>query len=219
MWVLVQNEFKMLRSSLLQIYGIVIASVVVFSRFAPQLVSSYFIVFPVVMGVTLPQMSFTLEERAKTFILLRSLPVRPRDIVAAKYLVAYLVTALFWVMTLITRAALPTLGFTYGMAAYVLLISAVLSGISYYQHFALGVKSAKTALLVTFFVIGAPVAALSQNPAVQAWLSSPAVQQLTFWADTIAGNLATLLLGAVAMLISYWFSASLFTRRDVSRLP
>lgn len=219
MWVLVQNEVKMLRNNLLQIFGVVIVAVIVFARTAPQFVSAYFTVFPVVMGMTLPQMSFSQEERGRTFVFLRSLPVRPREIVAAKYFVSFLVTIVFWIMILVAMVALPDLKLTYSLASFVVAVSAILSAISYFQHFALGIKSAKIAMLTTFFAISAPVMLLGKNPKVQAWLISRTVQQFYFWADTFTGNIFALMLGAIIMLISFWFSADLFTRRDVSRLP
>ena len=219
MWILVINELKMLRAYLMQIFGFILLVMVVFLRSSPQFVTSYFTIFPIIMAMTLPQISFTQEERNKTFVFLRSLPLRPQHIVAAKYIVSFLITTMFWALILIATNILPTLNLSYALAAFVIVVASLAAGVSYFQHFMLGLKSAKVVLLITFLAISAPLMLLSQNPSVQAWFASDSGARSYAMANTILGSLAGLAVGAVLMLISYQMSATLFSRRDVSQLP
>lgn len=219
MWILVVNEVKMLRNYLMQIFGFVALAVVVFVRTSPHFVTSYFTIFPIILGMTLPQISFTQEERHKTFVFLRSLPLRPRDIVAAKYVVSFAITMLFGVLILIAMKMWPALKLSYAVLGFVLAIASFFAGVSYYQHFLLGLKSAKVALMITFFGLCAPVMFLSQSPAVETWVASDSVQRLYALANTLPGSLIGLGLGALLLLISYHMSVNVFTKQDISRLP
>lgn len=219
MWILVVNELRSLRNYLLQMVGFITLATLVFIRSEPQFVTSYFTIFPIIMAMMLPQISFTQEERANTFVFLRSLPLKPRDIVAAKYIVSGIVTLLFLSFIYVGRVALPSLNLTYSIATVVVIASCLLAGISYFQHFALGLKSAKTALLITFLAISGLITVVSQNATVQTWLTSNPAKQAFSVIDSMAGNIAALLIGACIMYVSYRLSAALFTKRDVSQLP
>lgn len=219
MWILVLSDLWMLRKYLLQIFGFVALAIIVFIRPAPHFIATYFTVFPVVTAMTLPQISFTQEERSQTFVFLRSLPLSPRHIVAAKYIVAMFINILFWAAILAAQAFLPVLQLTYVHAGLIMLIACFLSSISYLQHFILGLKSAKTALLLTFFGLSALGMFIGQTPVVKAWLQSSAAEQLFVSANNFAGSLIGALVGAVLLFISYQLSVLVFTRQDISKLP
>lgn len=219
MWILALNELKMLRAYLVQLFGFILLVMVVFLRSSPQFVTSYFTIFPIIMALTLPQVSFTQEERNKTFIFLRSLPLKPRDIVAAKYLVSFLITAVFWIFILMSSITFSAIQLSYAVATFVVVAASLSAAVSYFQHFLLGLKTAKVALMITFLAITVPLMLLSQNHSVQAWFTSESGTRTYAMANTPLGSLVGLTVGAVLMFGSYHLSATVFTRRDISRLP
>jgi predicted permease len=221
MWNLVYKEFVQIRTYLLQIFGFLTLAVVIFGRATPAIMMSYLYVFPVVVGMTLPQIIFGQEERGNTFTFLRALPIRPREIVAAKYLVSVAVTLVFAVLL----AVLGPIGSVRGAAlmaalSAVILISFALAAVSYFLHFWLGVRSARVALLLVTFGAAIPMMLVFRggsggvSAALAARLS--AVGPL---AGSPAGVVLALGLGLGVLYISYSASAWLFAKRDLSRLP
>lgn len=99
MFNLAYKEFVQIRRHLLQIVVFLILTIVVFARTTPSFALGYLYVLPVVFGMTLPQVIFEQEERGNTFAFLRALPIHPREIVAAKYLVAGLLNLAFIAVT------------------------------------------------------------------------------------------------------------------------
>jgi ABC-type transport system involved in multi-copper enzyme maturation permease subunit len=89
---LAHKEFVQLKATLLQVLGLMVVAVFVFGKVAEELVMSSLFALPVVLSMTLPQMIFEQEERGNTFVFLRALPIRPSEIVAAKYLVSAVTT-------------------------------------------------------------------------------------------------------------------------------
>lgn len=218
MWYLVLNELKMLKSYFLQILGFLAVAILLFRTRAPQLVVTYFTVFPLVMAMTLPQMSFAQEERGKTFVFLRALPVRPWYIVAAKYSMSVLVLACFLILILFGVYYMPELELSLAQASTITLLSAFAGSFSFLLHFLLGLKSAKVGLLVSVFAIGGPAMLLSQNPSVQTWISGPGALGLLRFANSLPGLLASIFGACMVLLISFALSAATFTRRDISQL-
>lgn len=95
MWSLVRKEFAYLRKFLLQMAFIFLAIIVIFGQRDPNMAAVYFRILPIVMSMTIPQAIFAYEERGNTFIFLRSLPLRPGQIVAVKYVFSVLLVAFF----------------------------------------------------------------------------------------------------------------------------
>lgn len=219
MWYLIGNELRMLRSYFLQIFAFIAVAIVVFRSTAPQVVITYFTVFPIVMAMTLPQISFTQEERGKTFVFLRSLPVKPASIVGAKYSVSLVVIVFFLCLMTVGHYMFPDLGLTMAQASIVTILSALASSVSYFLHFMMGLKSAKIALLGSLFAVGAPAMLLSQNPRVQAWFGTAQAAQLFAIANSATGVLMAVLAACIILSISFTASAAIFTRRDVSQIP
>ncbi len=175
---LVSKEFVQMRSQLLQTVGFLALALVVFSRTSPDMVLTFFNVFPVVMAMTLPQLSFMHEERGHTFCFLRALPMRPWEIVAAKYLATFVVMVGFGILLLLVGTLVIAVRPTVLMAhlTVILLLSLLLAAISYFFHFWLGLKAARVALLVLVGLVGGAfmLAVVPDASAVTALLSSPA---------------------------------------------
>ncbi len=222
MWNLVYKEFMQIRTYLLQIFGFLALAVIIFGRTTPAVMMSYLYVYPVVVGMTLPQIVFGQEERGNTFTFLRALPIRPREIVAAKYLVSVAVTLGFTVLL----AALGPLGSVTGAAlmvalSAVTLISFALASVSYFLHFWLGVKSARTALLLVTFAAAIPVMLFFRGGSAAGISASFAAKLSSIGplAGSPTGVALALGLGLGVLYVSYSASAWLFAKRDLSRLP
>ena len=71
---LVQKEFVQLRSTILQLLGLMVVAALFFGRIAEELAMSTLFALPLVLAITLPQMIFEQEERGNTFVFLRALP-------------------------------------------------------------------------------------------------------------------------------------------------
>lgn len=220
MWILVYKEFVQVRSYLLQILGFLAVAVLFLGRLSPAFIMSYLTVFPVVLSMTLPQMVFGQEERGNTFVFLRSLPIRPRDIVAAKYLMSVVVIVAFVAILALAgpTGALPKEDVMIAIAT-VTLVSFILAGLSYFLHFWLGVKSARVALLLVTFAAGIPVLLVFQSKEGMAAFIASKLAGLEPLATSPTGVALAFAIGLAALFISYAGSAWLFTKRDLSRLP
>lgn len=219
MWNLVYKDIVQLRLQLLQMVALVVLMMIAFGRTSPDFAMIYVYVAPVVLAMSLPQMSFGLEERGNTFGFLRALPIQPSEIVAAKYLLSVSVTLFFLALIgLAAVAGIISASSAFLATSVVALASFVLAGLSYFLHFWLGLKSARMALVLLTFAWLIPVMLVAKLPggpaAVEqklAWLKPLA----TSWAGVgLAGGLGLAVL-AVSGLASAW----LFTKRDLSRLP
>lgn len=222
MWSLARKEVIQLRSHLIQIFLALTAVILIVGNNSPQFAFGYLNVFPVVMAMTLPQVIFTYEERSNTFVYLRSLPVRPRQIVAAKYVVSALVLlgllALdlgfgYFVLTL-DRTLLATLALTVLAAGFLL-------GLSLYTHFRCGLNAARIVLLVVLFAVGLPgllIAKQMEDPQSLTGLLA-SLQSARDFVGTGAGLLLALVAASFLLWLSYLASVRIFTRRDVSQLP
>lgn len=222
MWSLVYKEFVQIRTYLLQIFGFLTLAVIIFGRATPAIMMSYLYVYPIVAGMTLPQIVFGVEERGNTFTFLRALPIRPREIVAAKYLVTVGVTLVF-ALLLAVLGPMGSVSGTALMAALsaVILISFALAAVSYFLHFWLGVKSARVALLFVTFAAAIPVMFLFRGRSTggtSAYLTMK-LSEIGPLAGSPAGVAMASGLGLGILYISYLASAWLFTKRDLSRLP
>lgn len=222
MWALVRKEFTHLRKFILQVAVIFVAIVILFGQRNPEMTAVYFRILPIVMGMTIPQTIFTYEERGNTFIFLRSLPLRPNQIVAAKYVFSLL---------LLTSSGLLSLGIITWLVSehspidlnLMILLSSALMALSLYLHFRLGVNSAKTALLVLVLGSGVFVGGILTwtrgQQVLASLLSAELLSTLRDFASTQQSLLVTAVLSAFLLFISYFASAGLFSRRDVTQLP
>ena len=217
---LVYKEFVQLRTYLLQIVGFMALAVIIFGKTSPSFAMSYIYVLPVVLSMTLPQIIFGQEERGNTFVFLRALPIRPSEIVAAKYLVSVAVTAAFLGIIGLASVAgiLPAEGVIPAVAV-VGFVSLILAGLSFFLHFWLGPKSAKVALILVTFTLAIPIMLASRDPGVfeaklvarYAWVQPLAASPL--------GACLAVGAGLLVFAVSYAGSAWIFTKRDLSRLP
>lgn len=220
MWALVLKDFMYHRKFLLQIAFIFAAIVVFFGKVNPDMVAVYFRVLPIVMGMT-PQTIFAYEERGNTFVFMRSLPLRPSQIVAAKYVFSILMVAGMGLLSLgmISLFAAEQSPFDLHL---VILMSAALMALSLYLHFKLGVNSAKTALLILLLGSGIAIGGIVTWPQGRQLLSSifPAELPTTLYqfASTYQSLLLTTILAACLLFISYMASTSIFSRRDITQL-
>lgn len=217
MWYLVANELRMLKGYFLQIL-VFLALVTLLLGPSTALLGIYPIVIPF-MAMTLPQLSFMQEERGKLFVFLRSLPIKPADIVGAKYIVAFLVVSFFLCLLLVSRFIFPDLHISLIQMAAVTVASTLLASVSYFLHFLVGAKSARVAQLVVVFAVWVPIVLLGQNPRAQAWLGGLDVGRLLLIADSTSGLLAAVVAGCLLMLVSFAASAVVFTCRDVGQIP
>lgn len=220
MWVLVYKEFIQVRSYLLKIVVFMVAALALLGKVSPAFITSYLTVMPVVLSMVLPQMVFGQEERGNTFVFLRSLPMRPRDIVAAKYLMSVLVNVAFIAIIALAgpMGALPMEGVWAAMTT-VTLASFVLAGLSYFLHFWLGAKTAELALLGVTFAAAIPVMLVLQAKGGTAASVSALLNRLEPLATSPAGVGLAFLIGLAALAVSYAASSWLFTKRDLSKLP
>ena len=113
---------------------------------------AYLTVLPVITAAILPQLSFAAEERFNTFAFLRTLPLSPRAVVGAKYAFVVLVlVALELVMVGFVGLYIPTMVPMLPQALSTTVFIAVLVPelpLSLLLHFWLGVKSAKSVLML-----------------------------------------------------------------------
>ena len=217
---LVYKEFVQIRLYLLEIAGFMALAVVIFGRANPEFAMSYMYVFPVVLSMTLPQIVFGQEERGNTFAFLRSLPIRPSEIVAAKYIVSAAVTVVF--LALIALAGglgfLPPKGVFAAISA-VGFTSFTLEGISYFMHFWLGQKHARVGLLLVTFSLAIPVMLLSRGGGSTVAILAAKLGWLESIVTSPAGAFGALAAGLGLLTLSFMASAWLFAKRDLSRLP
>ncbi|MGE5579391.1 MAG: ABC-2 transporter permease [Bacillota bacterium] len=220
MFSLVHKEFMQLRSTLLQVLGLMVVAATVLGRVAEELVMSSLFALPVVLAMTLPQLIFEQEERGNTFVFLRALPIRPSEIVAAKYLVSA-------ITTIVSLALIGLARLTGALTAEVVLASIfgvglicfALSALSLFLHFWLGTKPAKAALIVTTFALAIPVMLAAKSKAGVGSVFGGIVGRVQSLATSYSGIPVSLAVGLVILGISYVASAAIFSRRDLSRLP
>lgn len=220
---LVQKELVQIRSQILQALGLMAVGALFADKIAEDLVEPVLFAIPVALAMTLPQTIFDQEERGNTYVFLRALPIRPCEIVAAKYAVSVIATlasmamiGLAWSSGSLSREA------TFAFATGIGLLSFVLSALSLFFHFWLGTKSAKTALMITtacgmivplIFVLGA-----RGKGGMEAAFGKFA-SRIVPLATSSLGPLLSLATGLAIMGASLAASVSIFTRRDLSRLP
>jgi hypothetical protein len=107
---------------------------------------------------------FRQEERNNTSVFLRTLPIRPVEFVAAKYLISLVVTIGFLLI-------LGLAGAIFSIPSEVLMSilsiaglgSLMLSGLSFFLHFYFGLKSATVALLIVELAWAVPIMLLAQR--------------------------------------------------------
>lgn len=222
MWALVLKDFMYHRKFLLQIGFIFAAIIVLFGQGNPDMVAVYFRILPIVMGMTLPQTIFSYEERGNTFVFLRSLPVRPNQIVAAKYVFSLLLVAGIGLLSLGLSSMYATESSPFD-PHLVIFMSSALMALSLYLHFRLGVNSAKMALLTLLLgsgvIIGGIVSWPQARQLLDSFLPAELPTALSQFASTHLSLLITVALAASILFISYLASTGIFSRRDVTQLP
>ena len=217
---LLYKEFAQIRTYLLQILGFLALTIVVFGRMSPSFAMSYLQVLPVVFAMTLPQVIFEQEERGNTFVFLRALPIRPAEIVAAKYATSVLLTAAFLaVMILAGVTGLVGQGVDWVALSTVGFASLALSGVSFFLHFWLGSKSAKVALILVTFALGLPLMLAVAKRGDLGQSLGEGLGQLAELANTPLGVCLAIAAGLAVLGAAYAASARIFTKRDLSRLP
>ncbi len=217
---LMHKEFVQIRQYILQIAGFLVLAMLFFGKLNPALVASYLSVIPVTVAMTMPQILFGQEERSNTFVFLRTLPIRPKDIVAAKYLTGASIIVGFTALVVVA-AAIGLAGDAVGsqIVAIVAFASFALSGLSFFLHFWLGLKSARVALLIAIFVLGTPIMMMEKGTGALGSALSALWTRAAPVIATPAGAGALPVAGLALLYLSYVASAAIFTRRDLSRLP
>ncbi len=217
---LVYKEFVQLKSYLIQVFGLMAIASLLFGRIAQALLLSILYALPVTSAMTLPQMVFQEEERGNTFVFLRALPIRPREIVAAKYAVSALTTAaslaaigLAWLTGAIGKETALASAFGVGLTCF------ALSALSLFLHFWLGPKQAKTALILVTFGLAIPLVVLAQGEGGTDATLGRLTSRFQPLAASWTGLLFVAAVGAALLGVSFAASSAIFTRRDVSRLP
>lgn len=219
---LLQKEFMQEKKHLLQILGFLAVAALLFGRNNPSMLMSYFMVFPIVIPITVPQLSLASEERENTFAFLRALPIPPGEIVAAKYVFTAIVVAMIELLLLgsSTIHGLPASTSLSAVSATTVL-ALLLSSVSLLLHFWLGVKSAQTVLRIGILVLMLPVVSAvaggGADSAVFAKVSAWAGSIMGF-AGTAAGLAAAVAVGALCMVASWAIATRIFASRDLSRL-
>lgn len=220
MWALIYKEFVQMRNYLLQVGLAIVVVVILFGQSLEGFILPYLGILPLVMAMTLPQMLFSLEERGNTLVYLRSLPVRPRQIVAGKFIVSLLIVLGLMLIQLGYAATMGQLSSALSGLGQNLIIAALLLGLSLYLHFRLGTNKAKVALLISLMVLAVLGMALMQNPQIATWFaSSNSVAAVTDLLSTPLGTVLGLTLALAIQLLFYGLSAAAFSRQDVSRIP
>lgn len=220
MFPLVQKEFVQLRRQLLQYLAVITVAILVFGRFEPSVGMAYITIFPLVLATTLPQASFMYEERENTFAFLRTLPIPPGQIVGSKYVFSALITVLLELLIILGSLFYPEVA-EYGLWAMVsitTLIAMFLSSLSLLLHFTLGLKSARTALLVVIMLIALPFGALQASNVDGAGLIGGWATDVLVLLNSLAGVLVAAGVSAVLMLASWYASTQIFSRRDLSKM-
>lgn len=216
---LVQKEFVLLRKQLLQIAVIVILIGFV-GRIDPGMGFAYLAVFPVVFAMSIPQLSFSTEERANTLAFLKTLPIPPGVVVGSKYV--FTAATVLLLELFIVFFGLVMLRFSVENARAVvsvtMLLTCLLSSLSLFVHYWLGIKSAKTVLQVGRFTIVIIAITLGMNEgalfmSLQEWAASVASL-----AASPAGPFAASTIGALLLLVSWYGATRIFATRDVTKL-
>lgn len=220
MRALIYKEFVQLRHYLLQVSAAIILSVVLFGNSLEGFISSYLSIMPLVMALTFPQFLFGMEDKGNTLVFLRSLPVRPRQIVAAKYIVSVMIVLGLTLFGLGYAATVGGLESALVRVGPNLVIAAFLLAISLYLHFRLGTNSAKIALLVSLMLLTLLGLAVMQNRQILSKAGAlPIVQWVLATLDSWQGVILGLVVGAGILMLSYMASSHAFSRQDVSRIP
>lgn len=217
MWALIYKEFVQMRNYLLQVGLAIVVVVILFGQSLEGFILPYLGVLPLVMAMTLPQMLFGLEDRGNTLVYLRSLPVRPQQIVAGKFVVSLLIVGGLMLIQMAYALVLGRLSAVLPNTGLNLVIAALLLGLSLWLHFRLGTNRAKVALLISLMVLAVVGMALMQNPQVAGWFST--VTSFAGLLATVPGTLLCLGAAAAILLLFYGLSAAAFSRQDVSRIP
>lgn len=139
MWNLVYKEFAQLRTHLLQILVLAVIVIILFGGLSSGMTMAYLYALPVALSLNMPQIIFAQEERRNTFAFLRSLPVSPSHIVAAKYLAFAVINVGFLVIIIFAGVvgAVPLEEAVMAVST-VSLISFTLAGLSSYSIFGWG---------------------------------------------------------------------------------
>lgn len=216
---LVQKEFVLLRKQLLQIAVIVILIGFV-GRIDPGMGFAYLAVFPVVFAMSIPQLSFSTEERANTLAFLKTLPIPPGVVVGSKYV--FTAATVLLLELFIVFFGLVMLRFSVenvrAVVSVTMLLTCLLSSLSLFVHYWLGIKSAKTVLQVGRFTIVIIAITLGMNEgalfmSLQEWAASVASL-----AASPAGPFAASAIGALLLLVSWYGATRIFATRDVTKL-
>ena len=220
MWPLVNKEFVQLRLYAIPVVGLMVLWVVALGRVVPTTAITVFNALSVAMAFNLPAYSFAQEERNSTFVFMRTLPLRPHEIVAAKYLA----TGVFTVAVPLLGLALGPLSGLVGpdmliRVTMVLSLSLFLGAVNFFLHFWLGLKAAKSASLVVLIGVAAVVVLLISNVPALAELVQPWLARLAPLAASWGGVALAMGLGLAVYYLSYLGAARLFAGRDVTRLP
>lgn len=215
---LIEKEFVVARKQLTHIFGFLIAAVLILGRTRASMAYAYLTVLPVITAAILPQLSFAAEERFNTFAFLRTLPLSPRAVVGAKYaFVALVLVALELVMVGFVGLYIPTMVPMLPQAlSTTVFIASVLSSLSLLLHFWLGVKSAKSVLMLVALVLVLPVGLSGDGGAGTAFAA--VVEEWSAFSSTTGGVVTSIVFGALLMLGSWSLSSRIFARRDLSRL-
>ncbi len=157
--------------------------------------------------------------RVREFGLLRSLPVRPRQIVAGKYITSVIVVTALMLFVLGYALTIGKLDQALARTGPSLIVASLLLGYSLYLHFRFGTNSAKVVLLISLMALSLLGMSVMQN---QAWIAtkidSSVVQTLVAEFDSAAGALTGLAIAIPILWLSFVASAQVFTKQDISRM-
>lgn len=216
---LVQKEFVQTKRQLLHYLVFIAAAILIFGRVEPSVAMAYLLAFPLALAANLPQISFAHEERENSLAFLRTLPIPPGEIVGSKFVFTAVVIALFQMLLFLASAIYPG-AFQEGlwaMASVMTLAAAFLSAVSLLLHYWVGLKSARTFLMIIIFALALPFVLLQLTGTDMGGLGVT-ITELFARADGALGLLISSGIGAVLMLISWSISTRIFASRDLSRM-
>ena len=203
---LVQKEFVQTKRQLLHYLVFIVAAILIFGRVEPSVAMAYLLAFPLALAANLPQISFA-HGAARILWRFCEPSQSPWEIIGSKFVFTAVVIALFQMLLFLASAIYPG-AFQEGlwaMASVMTLAAAFLSAVSLLLHYWVGLKSARTFLMIIIFALALPFVLLQLTGTDMGGLGVT-ITELFARADGALGLLISSGIGAVLMLISWSIS-------------
>lgn len=210
-------EIRRLRDHMLMGLGMLGGAVFLFGQSErPTLVLTFFATLPIVSGMVVPINSFMQEERGNALVFLRSLPLRPWEIVAAKYVACYLAVLILSLSLLVVSSWVPAIPMQriLGQVTLVTTLSLCFCGTSYFLLFVFGLKRGRIVGMTIY--LGAILLSAKFGLSM---MTTPHPDHVLAFGATSLGPVVAVVIGTVVVAVSCLASAGVFTARDVSRMP